>query len=978
MNNSTPTNSPPRRREEFSAEISPVTKNEAAWTVAQCNRLLRPLSSNIAALHKLKTLESERGDLRKRSAEAGVHNDSDGSDSSFSSVSSGAKRSREGLERLGGVLDCNEWEDCMGPKKKIKRTYSSKNRTTRVQNPRINFVSDRSIALSQEFKLEIPRQLRATAQRDGGRPEDQQEKSGHESMDEDKNGLHTFSKNSSKPKGDIRVSVPPGKSEEQAKLIANVLSGLMALLKKTHSQTEAQRQYQLAGSRSLFSTCLRMVPEYVAEEEHWSKTQNPDEQVDVSSAIYDELENFGSSGGPGTGWKPMRTVVRLHGIHLLSDAIKSGVIDLAGARSIVHLCINQSAPDEAQILLGGILSHVERDDQPLQDHNRPWMADREVSILDIVEEFAYWSGRFGYVFRTITKLFEEDRLPTSWLSSRIMASCLNGAMESLSLGDNDSHRDDDHAWQAALLLRTVVRKAYAVEFIGVSEQVHNLRGAHHTSKVEWPVQDMSPLVDSRESSADLGDVLPDVQIRYEKRGNSLHRISTSVLTILSAITMLQHEKQDIHHGQCRQPCLTILQEIGLEARQLWELTSDSERVGDSEKLGHHLMMLPLLAAGLATRIAQERILPSMTPISLDIPELASLAIDQITVQGAGSFLNDISRHVGGAFTTQGGNGRAYKRTSFAYLEAMIKNLNDASTVEGTDSQSQKFLNDIRVAAALAFCAEGCEMAHMEWALDLEQDAKMSADSSLIRTPARAASQSKHSYRWEEGIAEWVTRTPIAPPSSSSTPSPKTLASSFAHRGIPTPVSIPSPKQPVQRGIYGHCLLQQPLSGISPKVDGAESDPEPALTTSKGAGHTTMQCVRIKVDRTTTSGNNEDAWCSSQASQHSSPQPRASDPFQMIDESSSDSNADEQSAPQDWSQSDRTSQRLGVKRQVSQEAIVQPLVSEEERRILNLSINFPPTKHSIPTNSRPVLSARIWSWRRDGPDDDDTEDELSLS
>lgn len=84
-------------------------------------------------------------------------------------------------------------------------------------------------------------------------------------------------------------------------------------------------QDQRLSSPSLLSTCLRKVPAFIKKETERRKADDADDKSDVSSEVYQELECLFSTT-EGSGWDGLRTIVRAHAIRMMQDAFDSGLL----------------------------------------------------------------------------------------------------------------------------------------------------------------------------------------------------------------------------------------------------------------------------------------------------------------------------------------------------------------------------------------------------------------------------------------------------------------------------------------------------------------------------------------------------------------------------------------------------------------------------------------------------------------------------
>ncbi|TVY84942.1 hypothetical protein LSUE1_G001449 [Lachnellula suecica] len=185
------------------------------------------------------------------------------------------------------------------------------------------------------------------------------------------------------------------------------------------------------GARSLFSTSLRAVPSYIADEEaHIEKTEAKSaiNTRDISTEIYDELENFGSSGH---GWKQLKIIVRSHGMQVLGDAIAAGVIDVEFCGILITLCIHTFAIEEAEILLSSLLASG-RYTEPKTLYDA---APRQFSML---WKFVEYTGRFSFQYKQLTSLISCGVLPLGWLATKEFRPVWTGIIQRLSPDSTNS------------------------------------------------------------------------------------------------------------------------------------------------------------------------------------------------------------------------------------------------------------------------------------------------------------------------------------------------------------------------------------------------------------------------------------------------------------------------------------------------------------------------------------------------------------
>lgn len=94
--------------------------------------------------------------------------------------------------------------------------------------------------------------------------------------------------------------------------------------------------------------CLRRVPDYI-DLELEDLDEDNEEDENITSTIYSELESLGTNNGGG--WSGLREVVRSHGLHHVRAAMDEGLIKDMRISELVAACSKRGALLEADSLL---------------------------------------------------------------------------------------------------------------------------------------------------------------------------------------------------------------------------------------------------------------------------------------------------------------------------------------------------------------------------------------------------------------------------------------------------------------------------------------------------------------------------------------------------------------------------------------------------------------------------------------------------
>ncbi|KAG4030329.1 hypothetical protein MFRU_012g00710 [Monilinia fructicola] len=439
----------PVRRKESTLNNGRLNRNvEQEWTAARCNRLLRPLTSRISILRKIKQSTLDRMKIQRKKGKSV-------SDSDIDAASEEAKNNNA------------SW---IG-RKRVKRTYSVKAATKgqHVNNSdhSFNLPSD-SRSSSVPGEIVVPTPLLNRAWRNTSSPYRaipykrdalgycQQMSTDSISGGSAKARIQGTSKTQPlgpQPLSKIRNSMSPTRFNVHE----GIYNGLEALLRATHPISNILKR----GPRSLFSMCLATVPKYITMEEKLLSNEiervgshSAIEQRDISTEIYDDLELFGSSG---RGWIHLQSVVRAHGVQIICDAVSEGLLDCNFCEILVDLCIHSGHYDEAELILSSLLSEC-KFPNPTSSESRFEDSDFHRPLLKI-QKFVESTGRRGYEYRQFSNLIQNGILSFQWVVTPAFTPTWTRLMQDLSL---------DHARvDATTFMNTVL--PCLVEYVSLSD-----------------------------------------------------------------------------------------------------------------------------------------------------------------------------------------------------------------------------------------------------------------------------------------------------------------------------------------------------------------------------------------------------------------------------------------------------------------------------------------------------------------------------
>ena len=547
------------------------------------------------------------------------------------------------------------------------------------------------------------------------------------------------------------------------RLIEGICKALEALLRATTYEKPRDK----SGCYSLFSVCLRQIPSYIAEEQSLINDEAPENDIDVASDVYTDLEAFASA--PDGGWEFLREVVRAHGLSLVREAIQEGLIEFSLSNHILSLCLGLKAYDEAECVIEGVIAWMKSrgslakpntglcpevshtvNSWPSSHQTQPTLlADDAYRVATALRYYVSQSGRHGFMYRQMAIMLENRILPIYWMSSKAMIECWNDVIRSIT-------QQDDHAQSAALLLQVAISMSY-------NEEVPNARGnfqPHDLRLRACRLTNGYPILRSSKSGRKVGMAVQSQPIRSGEAGtrredktNALQSTLSNVLTVLSAISILRSPESALQSSHSVLLSVTLLRDMALEIRKILELANIAFHINRSWSIPAEPLHLPLLSAGLVSVISRK----AGTDISpgevIELAALASLPFSQELVCNSGSFLCEVARCCDEASSGDG----------FRLVQVMVQDLISIATSEIYEKATRRFCSSIAHAAAFAFSEDTGQAKHLDWALDIEGTIARTMDDSpkavLDKTPARAVMRDKSGYKWEEGICEWIAKTP---------------------------------------------------------------------------------------------------------------------------------------------------------------------------------------------------------------------------
>ncbi|MCJ1307026.1 hypothetical protein MMC25_000672 [Agyrium rufum] len=504
----------------------------------------------------------------------------------------------------------------------------------------------------------------------------------------------------------MEVQDPFGELHSQQHLYV----GLGALLIATRST-----QSKVYGASSLFSSCLRRLPEYALQEQRDVKAEEPETLSDVPTELYEELhEIFGSASG---GWKPLRMLVRWHAIALLREAILDNVIDFETVGRLIEICELEGAFAEQAQLQNAFLAST-------------WPGDSEVSA-SIASCFRMHRRDVSY--RQMTARLLDTGKPFRWISHNWILPLVHQAVTDVV---HESTQVGSHAGSA--LVAAIMRS------IGFCE----LKISPENRSEERPVK-VSKKVRSKI------DKDSSKQARRWLRGSEMvaYREDTVEVSTTGAFVELLADIVSgvlAVRGLSKARLTKTLVELEVVTRRAAMLYTRREEKYVQKR--SELIRLSLLLLIMVMLPARSEHSSEVSQFSSSLELLSGMCIDPESELLMAKLLTTI------ASKTDQWTGKC---DAFKHLDAMIQGLLKNAS-RSNDLTVKSMIHRVILDAAFQFADCSKMREHMDWALELEEylDSVVSITRQLdSQTPLRHSHSRATGFRWKATLGEWVPKTP---------------------------------------------------------------------------------------------------------------------------------------------------------------------------------------------------------------------------
>ncbi|GKZ86441.1 hypothetical protein AnigIFM56816_001669 [Aspergillus niger] len=495
------------------------------------------------------------------------------------------------------------------------------------------------------------------------------------------------------------------------------------------------------GARSLLSMAARRLPEFIAEEQRLQDEAEPDEDVDMCDAYFTELEAQYAPGGGG--WQPLREAVRAQGIHLISEMMQREWVPKLAACRLLEQCLEHRELDAFEILISRYLTTVKTHDYPTAfDPSKPaGHCDNPIYILR--NYYSKVPERRSFIFDEMTKLLSRGAFPPEWMVTTRWKKCVDEAIRSLSIGDEDS----------AAATRTI--EAIILSSAGIYPATDSLVARRKGRKVPRSVR----LKDTRASVTKPTIVPKDQAPCPVPIQDALSNLSASLITALCGMYMARTQTSGANDMMTGRKVRHIVEALSFGVqRAIGLVLSQREMEGPS----FHSLRRGYILLGEWTLQCSENCTPEVIGQSdASSPKnLESLCLSLVHQENAIKQLADFVQQV---FRCCGHEREDDLARTPRKIRAIVWRLAQVTTMKGISL----LLAKVAAETAMALAEVTLDVDDHAWALEIQEQAASSQQDRNVHHSAALARVPQTDmirlYRWEESIGEWVASTPVAKP-----------------------------------------------------------------------------------------------------------------------------------------------------------------------------------------------------------------------
>lgn len=493
-----------------------------------------------------------------------------------------------------------------------------------------------------------------------------------------------------------------------------------------------------SGTRSLLMTVIRRLPEFIAEEQRFQDELDNNDEIDMADAYFTELES--AYGSEGKGWQPLREAVRSQGIFLICDMVQKNWINQLTTTNLLYHCINARENDAVERILSVLLSKVDPYNFPCGFN--PWRPDTPGrDPIRLLQRYWQMSGNNSYAFKETELLLLRNILPPEWLVTITLKDCAIAACTS------QSKWDDEYA-AAIKLMKTILITA---------SDAH--RGRKVVKKAQYKKRWKNTKRQQIQGSSTSQGNGPDADqgrcpVHLQDATSNLVSSLNAALCCMYGVRMGQPDGPDYVSGT---RIVKTYTDLALEIQRSLP-QSGSEVEEDEASRASLLRKGYILLAHYVLRCQQDLLLLDDTDVEiLDVVLSQDCEPFFVLLEQNADIIRNLAAMVCQIVRLSERNG---EQAQCRQARRLCKHLLKFERF-GLDNLTL-FLGKIAIEVALDFAQYSQDAEDHTFAADIQEAVavirrRIKSKGSCAPTPGKSSMQS---FRWEEGIGEWIAKTPL--------------------------------------------------------------------------------------------------------------------------------------------------------------------------------------------------------------------------
>ncbi|SZF01376.1 unnamed protein product [Blumeria hordei] len=475
-----------------------------------------------------------------------------------------------------------------------------------------------------------------------------------------------------------------------------IYNGLEGLL---HATSPTVTQTQRKGTISLMETTLKSIPKYITQQQgKQNNAAHPkDNTVSIDHQIisHEVYNELESYGSHGNGWKWLRNVVRAHGVHIICEATREGLFRSEYCGVLISLCMKMEAIEEGQSILS---SHVRS-----TTYSRPKSTYEVTSKpISLLLNLSQYTSHSSFTYRELSYLISEGILPIEWLVTKEFGPIWIALFHSLAAESGTQHdafKLFDNS--LTLLLNYPARKE---------------------SYRRTPIKEIG------------------ISCANSKLGDAVKNLFTSLLIYLLTAKILELNPDATLRKQDQTQAQDGFDNVISSLMGYLPYNSTDDEVNENYYL---LLTSYLIICGNHDQPRLDEQIKNNISKFIAQPNRSSFMCERIAI-----FICHVARCCG----------RGTAGLGFDHLQLIHNRLQHFVS----SSRDYDFLKDIALESALLFAQEVPGHQHIEYANNMNAS-HCSGPQNIEIFPTSvkigAAEKKTNIFRWEEGIGEWVAKTP---------------------------------------------------------------------------------------------------------------------------------------------------------------------------------------------------------------------------